>query len=98
MTTDTQAASMTSELFPLGESLSPKLLWLKKHGILTHFSPELVGGGESPETGRDYFPWICGNDKNGYAEQTGGGHTEEEAIINYCDKTGTPHYSAEDKL
>lgn len=79
-----------------GESLSPKLAWLKKHGLVTSYYPEYVGGGESPETGEEYFPWLCGKDGGDLScKNTGGGHSEEDAIFNYCEKTGTPHYSLE---
>ena len=86
---------MTTELFDIPESLSPKLKWLGTHGLITRYDPELGDCPESPETGNTCYPWIV--TQAGVVEfdqfTLGSGRTEEEAIINYCEKTGTPHYS-----
>lgn len=87
---------MNTALFPdLPESLSPKLAWLKKHNLQTFYDAEAEG--ESPETGEQIWPWICwklvDGDPVDVREPYGTGQTEEDAILNYCEKTGTPHYS-----
>ncbi len=42
------------DLFEIPESLSPRLLWLEKHGFLTHF----YDGGED-ELGDAPSPWMA---------------------------------------
>jgi hypothetical protein len=79
----------------LPESLSPKLRWLRKHNLDTHYDIELSEGGESPETGEDVRPWVCYVIAIDGVMTHGTGWTEEEAILDYCSKTGTPHYSLE---
>ena len=89
--------AMADDLFPnLPETLSPKLSWLRKHGLVTSLDDDLDELFESPETGDICFPWLCGKkDGDLCAENTGGGRTEDEAILNYCEKTGTKHWSLE---
>lgn len=79
------------------ESLSPKLAWLKKHGLTTHFLPpeESLELRECPETGETIYPWRCGisHPEFGFAVPYGVGETEADAIIDYCRKNDLPHYS-----
>ena len=87
---------LAGELFLVPLSLSPKMAWLKKHGLVTSHDPEFTGLPESPETGDICFPWLCDKESGDLcAENTGGGRTEDEAILNYCEKTGTKHWSLE---
>lgn len=81
----------------LPESLSPKLAWLRKHGLETRFDPELADCPESPETGDTCYPWIVTQANVLEIDQftLGVGATEDEAIIDYCRKTETLHYSLE---
>lgn len=82
----------------LPESLSPKLAWLRKHGLVTEFFSEALEMDED-EFGNDVFPWTCHvikTDGSTYSpREIGGGRTEEEAILNYCQKAGIKHYSLE---
>lgn len=87
---------MNTPLFPdLLESPSPKLAWLRKHGLITKYDKELEACPESPETGDTCYPWIVTQADVMELDQfcLGSGQTEEEAILNYCEKTGTRHYS-----
>lgn len=90
-----------SELFDIPESLSPKLKWLKEHGLETAYFPENSDLPESPETGETCYPWICYSelDSERYNPdfKPGVGETEEDAIWNYCRKNALPHYSHETK-
>jgi len=83
-----------NQLFDIPESLSPKLAWLKKHGLVTVYDAELESCPESPETGDTCYPWIVTQADVMEIDQfcLGSGKTEEEAIISFCEKTGTPHY------
>lgn len=88
-----------NELFEIPESLSPKLKWLKKHSLRTHHDPEMEDCPESPETGKTIFPWVCvlaGKTYHANSTNYGEGRTEDEAIADYCQKTGTPHYTLTD--
>lgn len=88
-----------NELFDIPVSLSPKLKWLEKHGLEIEHFPDVVAGQECAETGDTIYPWSCHIKKpegSLYAgSQIGTGATEEEAIIDYCHNSGTPHYSVE---
>lgn len=89
-----------SELFALPESLSPKLKWLRAHGLDTHHFPEYADLPESPETGKICYPWICymdcWDDKYDVNFKPGEAETEEDAIWDYCRKNNLPHYSLSD--
>jgi len=82
---------MTEELFSVGESMSPKLKWLRKHGLVTHFSQETLGDPDS-------CAWTCAMAKMhpGFSIREGiigVGNTEEEACIDYAIKNDIPHYT-----
>lgn len=89
-----------TELFDIPESLSPKLVWLKKQGLVTSYHAEYADGGESPETGEDIYPWTCSQQHppaHGTISQgiIGVGRNETDAILDYCKRTGLVHYSIE---
>lgn len=87
---------MTTELFPIPESLSPKLAWLRANGLMTHYDARLTDCPESPETGAICYPWICSKRENDpfiYDGLIGVGPNEEDAIWDYCRKNDLPHYS-----
>lgn len=79
----------------LPESLSPKLAWLRKHGLTIEHIPEFDSFTKSPETGLQCYPWLCGikHAEFGWAAPLGVGTSEEEAIVDYCWKADIPHYS-----
>jgi hypothetical protein len=65
-----------NDLFPdLQPSLSPRLAWLEKHGLVLRRLP----------SGR----FECVLDDENWAR----GEDEDEAVINFCVKTGLAHYS-----
>lgn len=77
----------------LPESLSPKLAWLRKHGITTKERPALefsLSMSDHPK----YYPWVCGA-LDGMVEPYGVGETEDDAIWDYCHKNDLTHYSLE---
>ena len=87
---------MTPELFKIPESLSPKLIWLCKHGLSISYDPRFDTQPlqESPETGADIYPWVC------YSLSLpellrGYGITEDQAIIDYCLKNDLKHWTQE---
>jgi hypothetical protein len=88
---------MNEDLFPGTFSLSPKLEWLKQHGLRTVFDADQLDCPESPETGEVCYPWLCAPKSNmdswTFDYRLGVGRCEEDAIVDYCMKTGTPHYS-----
>ena len=91
---------MNPELFPIPESLSPKLAWLKKHGLVTHYFEVLQEGAESPETGEELYPWTCmdrrPNPNHSIKEGiVGVGETEEEACMDYARKNDILHWTLE---
>jgi len=67
------------DLFEIPESPSPKLVWLKKHRLSLNFI----------EHSQD---WMCCN--AGYTWQ-GRGKTEDEAILDYCERHGLKHWTLE---
>lgn len=83
---------MTADLFPIPESLSPKLAWLRANGLRAEFDPRFDGTEESPETGETVYPWLCGK-LDGEPERYGVGMTDEDAIWDYCRKNDLTHYS-----
>jgi hypothetical protein len=75
-------------LFPVVETLSPKLAWLKRHGLVCYYSDF---NGESPETGEDIRPWTCARadaPQEVLFGKAGIGDTEDEACANYAAKHG----------
>ncbi len=82
---------MNSELFEVPESLSPKLKWMRAHGLVTEFDEELVHMPESPETGETCYPWVCYSCVDDMAY--GFGESEEDAIADACSRLGLVHYS-----
>ncbi len=73
---------MSDELFAPTEGAadSPRLAWLKRHGLVYYFSDFT---GESPETGNDIRPWTPQEVLFGKA---GVGDTEDEACADYAQK------------
>jgi hypothetical protein len=73
-------------LFPVVESLSPRLAWMKQHGLICYFSDFT---GESPETGNDIRPWTCSRadaPQEVLFGKAGIGDTEEDACADYARK------------
>lgn len=90
---------MTTELFAdLPESPSPKLAWMRANAITTFLSlpddpdARLWMAGCNPDGLKPYDFFAKELAANGNM-LIGEGETEEDAIHDYCAKTGTPHYS-----
>jgi hypothetical protein len=92
-----------SELFPVEQvtQLSPKLAWLKRHGLETERIPEGGPGCECPETGEDIPAWVCRVKKlhpnfSTYSpRQIGGGDTEDEACADFAINAGIKLWNEE---
>jgi len=85
-----------STLFDIPYSPSPKLAWLRKHNLETAYDSGLA------EVYGEKEPWSCakiGFDCRGrherFEKHAGFGPTEEDAIIDFCAKNNTIHYSIE---
>ncbi len=82
--------SAPHELFPASEvaSDSPRLAWLKRHGLeLFDGDPDLVGT-ESPETGEEYQAWYCLPIGSYELRKYSCGDTADEACANYAKAHG----------
>jgi hypothetical protein len=86
---------MNPELFPdLPPMLSPKLEFLRKHGLATAYDYGLAQEG-------DPAPWGCyrnrqESDPRGITEAfIGIGADEDAAILDYCAKRGLKHWTLE---
>jgi hypothetical protein len=84
---------MNGELFKVETVLSPRLAWLKRHGLETEHIPE--GGRECPETGDEIPNWVCRvilpAERMGChyrPNEIGGGDTEEEACADFAVNAG----------
>jgi hypothetical protein len=79
---------MSTELFEIPESISPKLAFIRKHEIeLLQPAAEWVGK-VIAETGEIMPAWFCRG-----KGVTGGGDTGDDALIDWCNKTGTQHWT-----
>lgn len=67
-----------TELFDIGESLSPRLKWMREHEVRTFSLDE----GYYEEFNLD--PWECTSNKGNFRK--GKGETEDEAIIDFARK------------
>ena len=84
---------MSDELLPptAGAMDSPKLRWLKQHGLVT-LQPE-HGGTECPETGEEIPIWVCRTPEPSFGWcwrpcDIGGGDTEQEACAHVAIQRG----------
>jgi len=91
------SANQQPDFFSDVESLSPKLLWLKKHGLETAFDQGWASEGSID-------PWSCYKPDNAtprdwhvFLGDSGFGDTEDAAICAYCAKHGLTHYTLEDR-
>ena len=79
-----------TELFKINETKSPRLKWIEKHGITTHYSKLLS---------YDDLPWIAWdmlNDDDGMPddlEKCGHGVTEDDALVMLCVVRKIGHWS-----
>ena len=74
-----------TDLLPIPESLSPKLRWLREHGLRTNLDPlprTYIGPLNSQ-------PWVCSNIARTLCAF---GEDEAEAILNYCHNSGLKHW------
>lgn len=76
------------------ESLSPRLMWMKRHAVVTAFDQGLADEGNEQA-------WSCYRaDLKGdvTAKNSGVGATETEAILDFCLKHNVTHWSQEQPL
>lgn len=88
------AQNSNPDFFSDVESLSPKLLFLKKHGLETAFDAMWDEDAEKwscypREWSKEY------RSDEGFRQGSGFGDTEEAAICDYCAKHGLTHYTLE---
>lgn len=83
------------ELFDIPESLSPKVKWMKEHGIQTkYFLQYDVEEVEEDEFGNDILPWIAfkmRENSDSYIS-CGCGKNEEEALWKIAENLKIPFY------
>ena len=68
------------ELFEFPVSLSPRLAWIQLHGVEVFCSENPVPGAR----------WFC---RKGTV--IGAGDTDNDAIYDFCEKTGIKHWNIE---
>ena len=88
--TPNEATPAPDELFSASDvaSESPRLKWLRAHGLRLWQSPADIVGATSPETGDEIAEWNCGRfpddtppkEHHGFA----GGDTADEACAAYA--------------
>lgn len=84
------------ELFPVTQSLSPKLKWMKENCVITYRFPdgEWLAGHAPMRPGRiSIDEWFLAETSEWNDTRIGAGDSEEEAIIDLCQKRGIKHYS-----
>jgi len=83
-----------SELFDIPETLSPRLAWIKEHGVLTHHAPHceeapwialIPMDGHTGNIGEIMAEWCGLYDEQGLI---GYGMTMDEAIVSMAKATG----------
>lgn len=64
-----------NDLFPITETLSPRLEWMRRHDLQTLYHP-------APD-GKEWPDWCAwqGEDNSPHDGNTGEGDTEDEALI-----------------
>lgn len=85
-----------SELFDIPETLSPKLAWMRDNNCITMRDMSgWVADFRDPKfnsvSSHDYFMERLGYE--GDPSSVGYGNTEDEAILDLCIKTKTPHWT-----
>lgn len=86
-----------NELFPV-ESVtmdSPRLAWMKRHGLCAYHSPALDGA-ECEFTDVPIRPWTCCSASQPIDilfGRFGVGNTEEEACLDYAMKEDIPNWT-----
>jgi len=90
---------VNDELFPPSAvaSLSPRLRWLRKHDVHTHYTPDFdqVTLAECPETGRDCYPWIAWLPDKEKPGEFGCGYTYEDALVDLAKRHGLALWNEE---
>lgn len=84
---------MTDELFPISavSKESPKLVWIRRHGIKTNFDDSLE---------LEEHPWSAWQGNLDYAieaDNFGTGETEEDAIVNWARRNEVRLWNEEGK-
>jgi hypothetical protein len=84
-----------SELFEIKESLSPRLKWLREHGVKIIHNVLVKAGDEDEFSGEPIYPYcatdlpIIDADTDLFSPRHAGfGNTEDEAIVNLAKANG----------
>ena len=89
-----------NELFNISDVTheSPRLAWIKRHGVKTHHSTHFDIDGEQPWCAWDRSNWT-GKDGDGIPNEPGRcgfGETEHDAIADLADLLGVPLWNEEE--
>lgn len=94
----TQMTTPDPQLFPptTGAALSPRLAWLRKHGLEIFCQDQEVVGIICPENGETVKAWLCGRTEQTFCQDTmnerwievNAGDTADEACANYAKAHG----------
>lgn len=81
----------TPDLFPpdAGRMDSPRLAWLKKHGLITQLHDRM------DDDYADLEPWVCHQVIDRDFRVWGLGNTEDEACADYAQRNGIPLWNEE---
>jgi hypothetical protein len=90
-----------TDLFPIPETPSPRLAWMKKHSLSSRHYSKVEIGFEDEFSGERIYPWIvysvpfqaggqfCGD------SVAAGGDTEDEALTNWAKANGVKLWNEE---
>jgi len=83
-----------TDLFPTAQGESPRLRWLREHGVTTIKQPAALVGETCPETGDAIPAWVAGAyDRLDRAHQYGHGETEDDSIADWARRNGVRLWS-----
>ena len=85
---------MSKELFETPQQDSPRLAWIKRHGLKVTINKNIPNGGEEDEFGNEAFPCECRSSVHKFAH-VGLGDTEDEAIRDWAIRNGRPLWNEE---
>jgi hypothetical protein len=84
---------MSDDLFQIEETLSPRLAWMKRHGIKTSHVP-VSSDTEDELSGEEVLPWMAYTGvAYSLSPKHAFGETEEGALINLAIRFHIPHWN-----
>lgn len=88
---------MSEFLFNVKETLSPRLAWMRKHGIKLHATPPELVGQEDELEGEiaAFYAYVGEQDDfaNVVANKIASGATDNEALLNLAAKLKIKHWN-----